>query len=55
MACKHGNDVQECGICYDEGVSEATRQAIEKKIYGEELAEQFAMQDELNAYNRGED
>ena len=40
---------------YQQGLAEGRRYSAERKIYGDALAEQFALQDELNRYNAGED
>ncbi|NIT36953.1 MAG: hypothetical protein GTN49_10730 [candidate division Zixibacteria bacterium] len=40
---------------YEAGKAEAEMRRAERRIYGDELAEQFHMQDDLNRYNRGED
>tara|TARA_R100001086_G_scaffold246924_1_gene180020 strand:- start:715 stop:1044 length:330 start_codon:yes stop_codon:yes gene_type:complete len=38
---------------YQAGVAQGERYSMERKIYGSALADEFAMQDELNAYNWG--
>ncbi len=40
---------------YQAGKAEAELRRAERAIYGDELAEQFHAQDDLNRYNRGED
>ena len=40
---------------YQQGRAEGELRRAERKIYGDELAEAFDVQDELNRYNRGED
>lgn len=40
---------------YEAGKADAERYMRDKKIYGEELAEQWEMDAELARYNRGED
>jgi hypothetical protein len=40
---------------YEAGKAEAEMRRAERRIYGDELAEQFHLQDDLNRYNRGED
>lgn len=40
---------------YEAGKAEAEMRRAERKIYGDELAETFHLQDDLNAYNRGEE
>ena len=38
---------------YQSGVARGNLHAAERKIYGSQLADEFAMMDELNDYNRG--
>lgn len=40
---------------YEAGKAEGELRRAERKIYGNELAEQFHAQDDLNRYNRGDD
>lgn len=40
---------------YEDGKAEAEMRRAERQIYGDELAEQFHLQDDLNRYNRGDD
>jgi hypothetical protein len=40
---------------YAQGVADAERYLSDKRMYGEELAEQWEMEAELARYNRGED
>jgi hypothetical protein len=40
---------------YEDGKAEANQRRAERLIYGDELAEQFHLQDDLNRFNRGED
>jgi hypothetical protein len=40
---------------YEAGKAEAETRRAERKIYGDELAERFHAQDDLNAFNRGDD
>ena len=40
---------------YEAGKAEAELRRAERKIYGDELADAFHAQDDLNRYNRGED
>ena len=39
---------------YQAGVAQGERYSSDRQIYGDALAEQFAMEDELASYNRGE-
>ena len=38
---------------YQEGVARGNLYSAERKLYGDDLANQFAMEDELNDWNRG--
>ncbi len=40
---------------YEAGKAEAETRQAERKIYGDALADTFHRQDDLNAYNRGEE
>lgn len=40
---------------YEAGKAEGEMRRAERKIYGDELADAFHAQDDLNRYNRGED
>jgi len=40
---------------YEAGKAQAEMRKAERQIYGPELAEQFHAQDDLNAFNRGEE
>ncbi len=40
---------------YEAGKAEGELRRAERKIYGDDLAEQFHAQDDLNRFNRGED
>ena len=40
---------------YEDGKAQAETRRAERLIYGDELAETFHLQDDLNAYNRGEE
>lgn len=40
---------------YEAGKAQAKVRQMERKIYGDALAETFHLQDDLNAYNRGDE
>lgn len=40
---------------YEAGKAQAELRRAERKIYGDELAEAFHLQDDINAFNRGEE
>lgn len=40
---------------YEAGKAEGEMRRAERRIYGDELADQFHAQDDLNRYNRGDD
>lgn len=40
---------------YRQGLADGRRYSMERKVYGAALAEAFAMQDELNRWNAGDD
>jgi hypothetical protein len=48
-------DLQRNESEYQTGLAEGRRYSAERRIYGDALAEQFAMQDEMNRYNAGID
>jgi hypothetical protein len=39
---------------YQAGIAQGERYSSDRQIYGDAMADEFAMQDELNAYNRGD-
>lgn len=40
---------------YEAGKAEAETRRAERRIYGDALAEQFHLQDDINAFNRGDE